>query len=144
MKKKINESAIATELREGSAHFRQGKSPIAKNPSKSSSKQGKEKKERKPTQDSTQKDTQNVTQHITQKVTQVSKVLSKLPSTNDIEALYFSLRKEQKSRINADVPQEWKRELDTIANELEVGKYELILYVIAQFLGKTKQKKSNR
>ena len=137
MKKKINESAIATELRDGSAHFRQIQSPVDKKaPTKNSSKEISD-NETKPTQNSTQKTTQD----ITQKFTHVSKMLSKLPATEEIEALYFSLRKEQKARVNADIPHAWKRELDTIANELEVGKYELMLYIIAQFLGKTKRNK---
>ena len=86
-----------------------------------------------------------------QKPTQVSKRLSKLPSkrlsksvsnnvsnlptAEEVEELTFRLRKFPKVRINGDVPDEWKKRLDDLAHELGVGKYDLVTYVVAKFLG---------
>lgn len=87
----------------------------------------------------------------TQKVTQSSKRLSKPlskglsksssqnVSTDVIETLAFQLRKHPKFRVNADIPKEWKDELDDMAYRLKVGKYDLMTYIIAQFLGKLEQ-----
>ena len=83
----------------------------------------------------------------TQKVTQISNRLSKplskslsKPSsqrltTEMIENLAFQLRKQPKFRVNADIPQEWKDQLDDMAHKLRVGKYELLTYIIGLFLG---------
>jgi hypothetical protein len=74
-------------------------------------------------------------QAVTQLSKRLSKKVSKSPSTEEIEQLAFSLRKVVKVRVNADVPTEWKERLDDLAHTLKVGKYDLMLYVIAQFLG---------
>ena len=76
------------------------------------------------------------TRKSTQKVTHLLRYLSKNLSTDAMEGLSFGLRKTPKVRVNADVPAKWKEELDNIAHEKKVGKYELLLYVIAVFLGK--------
>lgn len=81
-----------------------------------------------------------IAQEPTQEVTQVSKRLSKplskghAPTTDEIENLAFSLRKITKARVNADIPLEWKKRLDDLAHQLEVGKYDLMLFIIARFL----------
>lgn len=79
-----------------------------------------------------------VKQVTTQKLTHLSKDLSKSLSTDAIESLTFELRKIPKTRVNADIPNEWKERLDDLAHELRVGKYELILYIIGVYLGKIK------
>ena len=121
MKKKLDETAVADELKRSSVFF--------------SRKNGRQSQE-------------NSTEAVTQKTTQVSKHLlkrlskdlSKFPSVDEVEALAFQLRKETKARINADVPQAWKKRLDDLAHELGVGKYELVMYIIAQFLGEAKER----
>src|SRR6266849_3029115 len=89
------------------------------------------------TQEPTQNDTRKVTQNPTQVSKKVSSPASKRnqdqPSTEDIEDLAYRLRKDNKVRVNADVPREWKDRLDDLAHRLKVGKYELMLYVIAKF-----------
>src|SRR5438132_736011 len=97
-----------------------------------------EKFEERVTQELTQKDTQTSAQKVTRNPTQVSKkvsnVLNKrshdLPAADEVEDLAYRLRKENKVRVNADVPAEWKERLDDLAHKLRVGKYELMLYVI--------------
>ena len=90
--------------------------------------------------------TQKPTQRVTQKVTQISnpadEQFSRLPSTEEVEDLSYTLRKIPKIRVNADVPPDWKDQLDEIAYQLRVGKYELMLYVIGQFLGQAKRNKA--
>jgi hypothetical protein len=66
----------------------------------------------------------------------LSKIVSKHPTQEAIEFLAFELRKVKKERINADVPEDWKQELDDLAHRLGVGKYELVMYVVGQFLGR--------
>ena len=78
----------------------------------------------------------------TQKGTHILKSLSKDLSTEEIESLSFGLRKEAKVRINADVPTEWKDLLDDLAHQLKVGKYELLLYMIAVSLGKVQREET--
>jgi hypothetical protein len=80
---------------------------------------------------------------FTQKATQISNIpngipsnsLSKLPDAQTIEEVSFRLRRIPKTRVNADVPVQWKERLDETAHELKVGKYELLVYIIAEFLG---------
>ena len=87
----------------------------------------------KPAQKSEQKVEQKPTQKSEQKPLQTSGSLR----PEDIEMLAFRLRKRQKTKVNAVVPIEWKAKLDDIAHKLRVGKYDLIMYLIAQFLGET-------
>ncbi len=65
----------------------------------------------------------------------LSKKVSKTPTSDEVEMLAFQLRKIPKVRVNADIPAEWKQQLDDLAYKLRVGKYDLMLYLIAQFLG---------
>jgi hypothetical protein len=71
----------------------------------------------------------------------LSSFLSNRPSTDQIEQLSFELRKVRKFRVNADIPQAWKDELDDLAHELRVGKYELMTFVVGEWLGTVKRKK---
>lgn len=88
---------------------------------------------------------QKSAQKVEQKTEQLSKPLSKgmskdvlkTLSSDEIEALNFRLRKITKTKINAEVPPEWKQRLDDMAYQLGVGKYELVMYIIGRFLGET-------
>lgn len=64
----------------------------------------------------------------------LSKNLSNLPTTEEIEDLAFRLRKTTKIRVNADIPADWKKKLDDLAFRLEVGKYDVLMYIVALFL----------
>ena len=96
--------------------------------------------------------TQKPTQLATQNLTQISKKVStpshkqspSQPATEEIEDLAYHLRKVNKVRVNADVPREWKDRLDDLAHQLRVGKYELMLYVIATFLGEEQPPEGGR
>jgi hypothetical protein len=72
-------------------------------------------------------------------VRKVSKKVSNPLSTEGIETLVFRLRKIPKSRVNADIPQAWKDRLDDMAHHLKVGKYDLLMFIIALFLGEVEE-----
>ncbi|MBZ0283152.1 MAG: hypothetical protein K8L97_20610 [Anaerolineae bacterium] len=93
-------------------------------------------------------------QNIAQKPAQVSKPLSKSVnkslnkglshhlSQDAIEELAFRLRKTPQSKINANVPLEWREKIDALAFQLKVGKYELLTYIVGVFLGEVEQPQS--
>lgn len=124
-KKKLDVQAITNELKGASKYFDQ---PVVQ-PEKEL-----------PEQSSVKVETPT-SQEPTQGVTQISKRLSKplsksnFPTTEEIENLAFSLRKVTKARVNADIPHAWKKQLDDLAYRLEIGKYDLMLFIIARFLG---------
>ena len=99
----------------------------------------KAKKKREEERGSTQYSTQRATQYPTRKVTHLLKDLN----TEEIEKFAFDLRKKPKVRVNADVPAEWKDQLDSLAHQLKVGKYELLLYMIAFSLGKVQREETS-
>lgn len=132
MKKKINESAVATELREGSAHFR----PVPP-----------------VTKESTSKSTPKVTQPRG-KSREVSSDKSRqksrekplepelpLPTRDEIQEFSFRLRDELKVKVQAEVPHTWQKELDEVARTLDVKKLELYRFIIGEFLCKVKRKR---
>ena len=132
MKKKINESAVATELREGSAHFR----PVPSVPKKSTS-----------------KSTSKVTRQR-DKVREVSSDNSRqksrekplepdlpLPTRDEVQEFSFRLRDELKVKVQAEVPHTWQKELDEVARTLDVKKLELYRFIIGEFLCKVKRKR---
>jgi hypothetical protein len=57
-----------------------------------------------------------------------------LPTTDVVEMLTFSTRRDTKVKVNTEVPEIWKTKLDDIAHQLKVGKYELLAYIIGDFL----------
>jgi len=59
-----------------------------------------------------------------------------LPTADEVEEMVFRLRKEPKIRINADFPEEWKKELDEYAHTASVGKYHLVMFAVGKMLGK--------
>ena len=128
MNKKINESAIATELREGSAHFRPSPPVEKKNPSKStlkvtrprevSSDKSREKPREKPLEPE-----------------------SPLPTRDEVQEFSFRLRDELKVKVQAEVPHTWQKELDEVARMLDVKKLELYRFILGEFLGKVKRKR---
>ncbi len=100
----------------------------------------------------------NLAQKDAQQSEQVSKPLSKdksprsrvqerprenkisLPSAEAIETMAFQLRKTRKTKVNTEIAEEWKEELDAITFQLKVGKYELLEYIIGSFLEKVGEK----
>jgi len=100
----------------------------------------------------------NLAQKDAQQSEQVSKPLSKdkspqskvqerprenkisLPSAEAIETMAFQLRKTRKTKVNTEIAEEWKEELDEITFQLKVGKYELLEYIIGSFLEKVGEK----
>jgi hypothetical protein len=128
MKKKINESAVATELREGSVHFRPAPSVPKKTTSKS---------------------TPKVTRQR-DKVREVSSDKSRekpldpelpLPTRDEVQEFSFRLRDELKVKVQAEVPHTWQKELEEVARTLDVKKLELYRFIFGEFLGKVKRKR---
>lgn len=82
-----------------------------------------------------QKAAQKTAQQAAQKVERSFEQLSKRLNNDEIEALAFKLRKSPKSKLNTEIPLEWKQKFDDIAYRLGVGKYELLMYIVGAFLG---------
>jgi len=61
---------------------------------------------------------------------------SNLPTADEVEEMVFRLRKEPKIRINADFPEDWKKELDEYAHQAGVGKYHLVMFAVGKMLSK--------
>ena len=66
-----------------------------------------------------------------------------LPSRDTIQAFSFRLRDELKVKVQAEVPHYWQGELDDLARELDVKKLELYRFIIGEFLGKVRRKRSS-
>ena len=128
MKKKINESAVATELREGSAHFR----PVPSVPKKSTSKVTRQRdKSREVSSDKTRQKSRE--KPLEPEVP--------LPTRDEIQEFSFRLRDELKVKVQAEVPHTWQKELDEVARTLDVKKLELYRFILGEFLGKVKRKR---
>ena len=93
--------------------------------------------EQSPTGDRQQIPKKKFEQKPAQKVEQRNAQLSKPLKAEAVELLAFRLRKTPKVKVNAEVPLAWKTQLDDLAHALHIGKYELVMYIIAHFLGKT-------
>ena len=65
-----------------------------------------------------------------------------LPTRNEIQEFSFRLRDELKSKVQAEVPHQWPKELEEIARQLNVKKLELYRFILGEFLGKVKRKVS--
>ena len=128
MKKKINESAVATELREGSAHFR----PVPSMPKRSTSK---------PTSKVTQQ--RDVSSDILRQKSREKPLEPELPlpTRDEIQEFSFHLRDELKVKVQAEVPHTWQKELEEVARTLDVKKLELYRFIFGEFLGKVKRKR---
>ncbi len=63
------------------------------------------------------------------------KALSKQITTQSVEDMSYQLRRVLKNKVSAEIPEQWKRKLDGIAVDLNVGRYELVTYIIGLFLG---------
>ena len=85
------------------------------------------------------RDAQKVAHKPAQLSKPLSKNLSKSLSQDAIEELAFRLRKTPQSKINANIPLEWREKFDEIAFKLKVGKYELLTYIVGVFLGEVEQ-----
>lgn len=57
------------------------------------------------------------------------------PSLQTVEELSFRVRKEPMVRVSADIPEKWKKQLDLEAVKLGIKKYDLLKYIVAQYLG---------
>lgn len=68
--------------------------------------------------------------------TDVSKDDHQLPNADAVEEMIFHMRKAPMTRINGNVPEEWKEALDDYAHKAGVGKYHLVMYAIGKMLGK--------
>ena len=65
-----------------------------------------------------------------------------LPSRDEIQEFSFRLRDELKVKVQAEVPHQWQKELEEIARKLDVRKLELYRFIIGEFLGRVRQKKT--
>ena len=74
------------------------------------------------------------THESTQIFEQPLKLPQTLPTTDIVETLTFNTRRDAKVKVNTEVPLSWKVKLDEIAYQLKVGKYELLAYIIGEFL----------
>ena len=143
-KKKINVDSMVNELEGASLYFSKPSHPLSKpvnDPglNKSISQQPEKTRKQEPMSSEGKKVTQIATYKSTQISKGLSKHISKSISTDAVELLDFELRKVRKFRVNADIPGDWKEELDSLAFRLRVGKYELLTFVVGQFLGKVKR-----
>ena len=59
----------------------------------------------------------------------------RVPSSEAIEQMSFQHRKTHRARVCGDVPPAWKKQIEDMAYQLGVGRYELVMYIIGQFLG---------
>ncbi len=44
-------------------------------------------------------------------------------------------------KVQAEVPHRWQKELEQMAQRLDVGKLELYRFILGEFLGKVRRKK---
>lgn len=61
---------------------------------------------------------------------------NQLPPADAVEYMVFRLNKATKVRVNGDLPEDWKKELDEYAHKVGVGKYHLVMYAVGKMLGK--------
>ena len=130
-KKQFNTANIESELAGASLFFQKGKQP-----------QGLQK----PTSNVTQKPAQvRATSRTTPRGNSRSRTHENisLPTRNEIQEFSFKLRDELKVKVQAEVPPHWQKEFDDLAHNLGVGKLELYRYILGEFLGKVKRKKSS-
>ena len=132
MKKKINESAIRTELRDGSAHFRQVPSLPKEGTSNSTS------KVTRPRGKSREVSSDKSRQKSREKPLEPE---VPLPTRDEVQEFSFRLRDELKVKVQAEVPHTWQKELDEVARTLDVKKLELYRFIIGEFLCKVKRKR---
>lgn len=66
----------------------------------------------------------------------LSKDVSLSLDTDEIEAMAFELRKTTKTKVNTEIPEDWKKQIDELSFRHGVGKYDLMMYIIGKFLGR--------
>lgn len=69
----------------------------------------------------------------------INNALSEGVSTQAVEDLSYDLRRVLKVKLNTEIPETWKKKLDSVALDLGVGKYELFAYIIGKFLGEVEE-----
>ena len=65
-----------------------------------------------------------------------------LPTRDEIQEFSFRLRDELKVKVQAEVPHQWQKELEEIARKLNVRKLELYRFILGEFLGKVRRKRT--
>ena len=65
-----------------------------------------------------------------------------LPTRDEIQEFSFRLRDELKVKVQSEVPHYWKKDLEELSRELNVKKLELYRFIIGDFLGKVRRKKT--
>ena len=63
-----------------------------------------------------------------------------LPTRDEIQEFSFRLRDELKTKVQAEVPHKWHKELEDLSRKLNVKKLELYRYILGEFLGKVNRK----
>src|SRR3972149_1275493 len=58
---------------------------------------------------------------------------SGLPTREEIQEFSFRLRDELKVKVQAEVPHQWQKELEQMAQRLDVGKLELYRFILGEF-----------
>lgn len=66
--------------------------------------------------------------------------LREYPTRDEIQEFSFRLRDELKVKVQAEVPHQWKGELDEVARKIGVRKLELYRFIIGEFLGHIKRR----
>jgi len=64
------------------------------------------------------------------------------PTRDEIQEFSFRLRDTLKVKVQAEVPHEWQTELEEVARVLKVKKLELYRFILGEFLGKVRRKKT--
>jgi hypothetical protein len=64
------------------------------------------------------------------------------PTRDEIQEFSFRLRDTLKVKVQAEVPHEWQTELEEVARALKVRKLELYRFILGEFLGKVRRKKT--
>lgn len=67
-----------------------------------------------------------------------TKIPTNIPTKKDLEEFSFKYRNLSTKNLNMELPKEWMREVNNIANKMEIKKVLIYRYIIGKFLGKVK------
>ena len=137
MKKKHNAYGVINELEESGFFSKEASKDLTKDTSKDLHKDAFKdlskdafKENRKDLSKDTKKDLQ-VSIHPT-----ANPSTNPLPPADVVEEMMFRLRKVTKVRVNGDMPEDWKKEMDEYAHQAGIGRYSLVMYAVGKMLGK--------